>query len=229
MHSSTFQFLGLDHIAALVLTLGIALALIVNTRKIRQRPYAGRFWRYLLASFLILVGGTSWIFHAMRIGFFLPLHLCDFALVFMIWCLLRPKTPYIGELAFFWGLAASSQAILTPDLTDNFPSLDWILFFSTHCGVVLSAVYLMVRGYVSLRVISVFRAAFITLIYAGLAGVANWIWGTNFGYLAAKPDRPSILDYFGPWPYYIIGIVIFGLVVFFLCYALSRLVDHLAK
>src|SRR5699024_2310306 len=43
-----------------------------------------------------------------------------------------------------------------------------------------------------------------TLVWAGIAVVANAITGANYGYLSRGPDGPSILDLLGPWPSYII-------------------------
>jgi uncharacterized membrane protein YwaF len=32
----------------------------------------------------------------------------------------------------------------------------------------------------------------------------NFLLGANYFYLMAKPINPSVLDYFGPWPIYIL-------------------------
>ena len=48
----------------------------------------------------------------------LPLHMCGFSLILTSWALMSKKQEAF-ELAFFWGIAGGSQAILTPDLTGN--------------------------------------------------------------------------------------------------------------
>jgi hypothetical integral membrane protein (TIGR02206 family) len=99
-------------------------------------------------------------------------------------------------------------------------------FFLLHLGVVLSAVYLVVRGHLVLRSASVGRAWCATNAYAVVAGILNWQLGANFGFLARKPVNPSILDYLGPWPYYILACEGIALALFGLCYGFARLVQR---
>lgn len=225
---TSFQPFGADHQAVLGLISGVGLALLVGARWMRRVKEGDRLIRYLLALILVGVGFGSWVFDATKGFIRLPFHLCDLTLVLVVWALLRPSNSFVGQLAFLWALAGSTQAILTPDLSDEFPSYQWFRFFLMHCGAVLSALYLKAQGYIRLSLISVWRVWLLTNAYAAAAGLVNWFLGTNFGYLARKPEQPSVLDYLGPWPYYILGGEILALVLFFCCYALSRMVDQWA-
>ena len=147
-----------------------------------------------------------------------PLQLCDLALFLTVWALLSLK-PTVSELAYFWGLAGSLQAMLTPDLRYGFPDYWWVKFFITHCGVVLSVIYLAVTGRVRPTHQSIWKVWGLTNVYALAAGIANWAFGTNYGYLARKPVQPSLLDRCGPWPYYILAMEAVALLSFYLYYA----------
>jgi hypothetical integral membrane protein (TIGR02206 family) len=94
-----------------------------------------------------------------------------------------------------------------------------VKFFVTHCGVVLSVIYLAVTGRVAPTQRSIWRVWALTNVYAAIAGLVNWTFGTNYGYLASKPTQPSLLDYFGPWPWYILVMEAVALASFYLCYA----------
>ena len=58
------------------------------------------------------------------------------------------------------------------------------------------------------------RAWAFTLAYAALAGAVNLALRTNFLYLCRKPDVPTLLDFFGPWPVYVATIAAFALLLF---------------
>ena len=50
--------------------------------------------------------------------------------------------------------------------------------------------------------------------YAAAVGVLNAVLHTNYMYLCTKPGGGSILDFLGPWPFYLIGGAAAGLVLF---------------
>lgn len=207
---------GPDHLTVLLLTAAGVLALLVNRRRLR-RAQDERFRRGV-AIVLLVNELSAWLWAAAHGAARIPLQLCDLALfltVVALWTL----QPAMTEVAYFWGMAGSLQAILTPDLRVGFPDYWWITFFITHCGVVLSVVYLAVTGRVAPVHRSVWRIWGLTNGYAAAVGVLNWAWGTNFGYLARKPTQPSLLDYFGPWPWYILVLEAAALASFFLYHA----------
>ncbi|MFI2707570.1 hypothetical protein ACH5WX_08495, partial [Nocardioides sp. CER28] len=43
--------------------------------------------------------------------------------------------------------------------------------------------------------------------WAAVTMVFNALAGTNYGYLARKPDVSTPLDLFGPWPVYVVVLI----------------------
>jgi len=206
---------GPDHQAVLLLTVAASAALILSRQRLKGQE--DRRIRRAIAAALL---GNGLI--ALGIGVIqghprIPLQLCDLALMVTAWTLVSLNRS-VAELAYFWGLAGSVQAVLTPDLHDPFPGYWWMTFFLGHCGVVLGVVYLTVTGRVEPTLRSVWRAWLLTNLYAAVVGLVNWRFGTNYGYLAHKPMQPSLLDYLGPWPYYIVGMEIAALLSLILLY-----------
>lgn len=217
-----FAPFGPDHVAVLSLTAAAAGVLLATGRRLRAR--ADHAVRWGLG--LVLIGNEtlSWLAAAAHGQVIIPLQLCDLALVATVWALFRVGSR-AGELAYFWVLAGSTQAVLTPDLLDPFPSAGWASFFISHCGMVLGVVYLTATGRIYPTPGSIWRVWLWVNGYAAVAGLVNGIAGTNFGYLARKPSQPSLLDYFGPWPFYILAMEAMAAASFALCYvpfALTR-------
>ena len=47
------------------------------------------------------------------------------------------------------------------------------------------------------------RVFLLILAYAAMAMAVNYLLGTNYGFLAAKPEEASLLDVMPSWPWYI--------------------------
>lgn len=137
----------------------------------------------------------------------------------MAWALYQPHRPRVTEVAYCLGLAATSQALLTPDLPPVVAAYTCWKFFLTHGGVVAGAVYLAAAlGWRPERG-AVWRVWGVTNLYAAAVGLFNVVYGTNKLYLCAKPLRPSLLDWMGPWPWYILSMEALALLLFWLCTA----------
>lgn len=204
-----FFLLGPDHVMVLGITFMLSLIFILVGRHIPSKIDRG--FRYTGITALIIAGGSGWLM-ALRQGMMvIPLNLCDFALFAAIGALLTLR-PSLCQLTYFWGLAGTLQALIQPDLSEPFPEFWWFQFFATHAGVVLGAVYLAATQRVQPTWKSVAWIWLLSNTYLVIVVLVNWRYGTNFGYLADKPAHPSILDFFGPWPYYILAIEAIGVI-----------------
>jgi hypothetical integral membrane protein (TIGR02206 family) len=146
----------------------------------------------------------------------LPLHLCDLAAFIAGFALLTEKR-LLCTLTYFWGLAATIQALLTPAITVGFPHPAFVAFFVHHFSIVAAALYLpLVRGWRSGRPWwkGPLTAWLWANVYIVLAMAINAWLGTNFGFASRKPVNPSLLDHLGPWPYYLIGMQVLAVVLF---------------
>lgn len=223
MKTETFFYpFGPDHLAVLGLALTAAVLLVIARRHFTAR--FDRWTRSVLAVGLLLGAVSGWIVACLQGYLVIPLNLCDLALLAAIWALVSLQ-PWACILVYFWGLGGSIYALLTPDLATPFPGFWWFQFFMTHVGVVVSAVYLTATNRVQPTVRSLVWTWLITNGYMAIIVFINWRYGTNFGYLAEKPAHPSLLDYLGPWPYYLLAIEAIGtlsLLILYLPFAVAR-------
>lgn len=154
----------------------------------------------------------------------LPLHMCDFGALAAAFFLLRPNM-LLFELSYFWALGGGIQALLTPTLQHGFPHLDYWSYFITHGLGMLGAVYGIVAMQYRPELKSVWRAFVATLCHALLVYPINLLLNSNYLYLSHKPNTPSLMDYLGPWPWYILSLVGVALIVFFLYYSPFLIAD----
>jgi hypothetical integral membrane protein (TIGR02206 family) len=132
----------------------------------------------------------------------LPLALCDAALVVAAaacWW----RTPVLVELTWFWGLAGTLQAVVTPDLSAGFPHLVFIQYLAGHLVIVLAAVYLVVGLRIAPRRGTVVTTFAITVAYSALVGLVDALSGANYMFLRRPPGNWTLLRVLGPWPWYI--------------------------
>ncbi len=132
----------------------------------------------------------------------LPLALCDVAVIVAsaaCWW----RTPLLVELTYFWGLAGTLQAVVTPDLGAGFPHLVFFQYLVGHLGIVLAAFYLVVGLRIAPRPGSVVRTFAITIVYTAFVGVVDALGGANYMFLRSPPGNWTLLRVLGPWPWYI--------------------------
>lgn len=213
-----------EHVAAIAATALAALVLVVATRRIDDHA-ATRIARGL--AILILAGfvaehATYLARGTWTVRVNLPLHLTDAVTLVAIAALCRPRTGLLTELVYFWALSASLQALLTPDLGDTFPDVLYFTYFVVHAGAIAAAC-LLVFGMRRLpRRWAVWRVYAVTIAFAALAVLGCLTTGGNYMFLRRKPAGESLLDLFGPWPWYILGAAGLGLAMMLVLEAIAR-------
>ena len=216
-----FALFGGLHLFILFITLALPYVLSRFTYR-QDRPKLAQWLAGALAAVLIAnrCMAITWGYHEGRITGWadaLPMHLCDWAscavIIALIW---RGQLAY--ELAYLWGLSGTFQAVLTPDLTEAFPNPFFIGFFVDHCGIIVSVLFLTWGLAMRPKPGAVGRAWAWSQVYLICAALVDWTLGVNYGYLRAKPTHGSLLDYFGPWPWYILTLELMALIFFTVFY-----------
>ena len=146
---------------------------------------------------------------------FLPLHLCDFAIFLAAFALLTRHRTAV-ELLWFWALTGTLLAVVTPAVSGSFPDWRWVLYFAMHGGVIAAAAVLVLGCGIRPRPGAPWRAFGWTAAYAAAVAIVDFATGANFLWLRAKPPQPTLLDWLGPWPVYILAAGGIGLAGFVL-------------
>ena len=226
-----FDIFGPAHLGALAATVLVA-ALVV---RIGKRPGMIVRTRSLSAfiAFVLLANEVIWHIYQINTGTWeltesLPLHLCDAAIfVSLVALLTRKQVAY--ELAYFWGLGGSVQALLTPALTEACVPYEFCRFFISHGGILVAVAYLtFVRGMRPGRR-SIRRTIGISLVYAAAVAGVNQLLSANYMYLSEKPATASILDKLGPWPWYLIPMFGIGMLMIVALYLPLYIIHRRAK
>jgi hypothetical integral membrane protein (TIGR02206 family) len=155
-----------------------------------------------------------------------PLYLCDWAAIMAVITLIYPNQ-WTYELCYFWALAGTLQALLTPDLSHGFPDPRFISFFALHGGVIASVVYMTLGLEMRPVPMSIVRALAWSTFYVAVAMATNAAFGTNFGYLRAKPAHSSLMDYMAPWPFYIVQLALLAILSCLVYYSPFFIIDRL--
>jgi uncharacterized membrane protein YwaF len=249
---------GAEHTTVLVVTAGVAAAFVIALRRTHHHPRGPLVrqvvcWTVTLAMLTAFAIGQAeqvlsgtWSLHES-----LPLHLCGFGLFITAASLVLaagnpdPVRWHTGardlrfrpldlrqrllEIAYLWGIGGTSQAILTPDVIGTFPAVSCLRYFFEHCGILVGVLVLTLGLGMRPWPGTVSRVWWLTLLLAVLVMAANALLGANYMYLCGPPANPTLYDYFGPWPWSLIPLVLVGTLILWLCYSPYWIMDLLTR
>tara|TARA_B100000029_G_scaffold451597_1_gene476279 strand:- start:104 stop:826 length:723 start_codon:yes stop_codon:yes gene_type:complete len=211
---------GADHIIGSVIFLILWIWLPLYSKENLSKNSQNRLG--IILGFIVMSNYLVWVILEIISGTFdfklhLPFHLCRFANlaipIVMIW-----KKERLFQVLYFWGMSGMLQGAITPDVTHGFPHFHYFRFFIGHNGMVLVLIYaIVVLGFrPSLK--GLFDSFIALNLFLILAAVINLVLDSNYFWICAKPPTNSLLDYLGPWPWYILIAEFVALLHYFLAF-----------
>jgi hypothetical integral membrane protein (TIGR02206 family) len=216
-----FRTFSNEHLITIAIILVLGILLLIYWKKFQKT------WIRNILIFLLLTADVSqhvWLImeHAWSVKRDLPLQLSDLASILAVVMLLT-KSKKLFQFMYFAGLSSSIQAILTPDLGNfSFPHFQYIEFFISHGGTVLACLFVAAAYQYTLTHRSLWVTVLIINVYAICVYVANTFLGSNYLYIMEKPKNASLLEYLGPWPWYLMAMELVMVFSFYLLYWIHR-------
>ncbi len=227
-----FHALGPAHLTILALTfiLPFLLAAVVRRSQVRL------FERVIAVSLSLLLVGNyiAYVifvrkFHEARWYELLPLQLCDWAMIVIIIALVTGRRRWF-EVAYFWGIGGTLQALLTPNLPFGWPDLRFISFFVAHSAIVVGIIFMMLVQRYRPYPISILRTILWTELYFLVGFVADNLTGLNYGFLLHKPEAFSLLSFLSDWrPLYLVQFHGLAWIFFSVLYLPFFIYDHFRR
>ena len=212
------------HLVAMALTVAVPILLSGIARKAPSEATAKTIGN-CLAGVLLINEVTHWGYRIAGFGLdqfvqsHLPLHACGIAVLATAATLIS-GSQRTYEIAYFWGLAGASNAVITPDgLELAFPGYRFFQYFTAHSGIVVGVLFATWGLRMRPTLGGLFRAFVSLNLYAAATAVFNFVVGSNYLYLSQPPTGTITPFFFAPWPWYILTSEVLALAMFFVVYS----------
>src|SRR5256885_15339582 len=134
-----FHPFGPSHLAVIFLTIVLPFILAFTVRRTKSR-FLERSICFAISA-LLIINYIAYLIVARRFGITvwqraLPMQLCDWAMFVIIVALWTGNRRWL-EIAYFWGIGGTLQAIISPNLRYGFSDLRFISFFVAHSGIII--------------------------------------------------------------------------------------------
>lgn len=211
---------SLEHLVPIVIAIIFTLIVIINARR-TQNPFN---YNQLFQLVGVAISATVIGFHSYRALFFeynfsedLPLYLCSLVAI-LIPIYTYSRHYWMFEILLFWIIAGTLNAVITPDISEGFPSLDYFRYWIVHLGLLFVIFYSIFVLKMRPAFKSILKSFLALQLYVVVMLIVNYYLNANYFYLNEKPKSASLLDYFGDWPYYIVVVQIIIIPLFILIY-----------
>lgn len=192
-----FQPYGLPHLTVIFLTIVVPFVLAAMVR----RTKSSRLEKGIIAvlSAVLILNYIVYLIFVRTQGVvdwrqMLPMQMCDWGMVVVIVAMWTGSQRWF-EVAYFWGIGGTLQAVLTPNLRYGFPDWRFISFFTSHCAIIVGVVFLMLTRRYRPYPMSIVRVWLWSEFYFVVTMIVDQLTGFNYGFLLHKPEAFSILSF----------------------------------
>ena len=144
----------------------------------------------------------------------LPLQVCGVATLLTA-AVLVVRNQKMYEIAYFWGLVGTSNAVITPSVEAGFPDYRFFQYFTAHSGIVVGVLYATLGLRMRPTLAGLWRAFIAVNVFAVAVGAINVALDSNYMFLCEPPPDTASPFFFAPWPWYIPIIDAIALALFF--------------
>lgn len=222
---SQFVMFSLVHLSVLSFIVIIVILLFMQRKRLRECVHRlNMAERYFALSLLAMdISYHIWLISTGRWGLddSLPLELCSISLFVSI-VLLLTGNRHLIDFVIFAGIGGALQAMATPVLDMNFPHFRFFHFFYTHAGIIVTGLYFVwVKGYEP-TFKGVMKTMLIINAIVPFILAVNWLFDGNYMFLRMKPHNGSLLDFLGPYPWYILSLEAVAFIIFSVIWLVLR-------
>lgn len=219
--TDTFSLFSFTHWSTLFVMFLIIVSIYIFRKTLRN---AGINLTARLVLAVMMVGSEIslhiwlWNINEWTIQYSLPFHLSSISILLSA-VLAVTKSYSLFEFTYFAGVGSALQAMLTPDISAyTFPHFRYVHFFISHGGIVVVNLFIVFVEKYRPTLKSLWKAFLYLNIYTVFIFLLNYFIKGNYMYISEKPVNPSLLDYLGPWPYYILPLELITLLTFLILY-----------
>ncbi len=217
-YNKDFILFGTQHIGVMLMTVLLCIAVPLPAR--RYLDERQKLWFSRIMAVTISFWALAYVLIKLWLGDFdyqadLPFDICNLTALMLPFLMWTPSYR-VHEVLYFWILAGTVQAILTPHLFNGFPNFIFIKYWVVHSGLVIYAVYVTRVFEFRPTLRSIGKAFLMLQAYIAFIVIVNLLLGSNYVYVLGKPPTASALDYLGPWPWYLLVVEGLALLLFLL-------------
>lgn len=218
--TNDFLLFGHHHLLVVFLTIVLAILLPIYAKRnlrLGQQIQFSRGMAIVISFWAIFYMAMQFLLGDFDYKRDLPFDICNLTALLLPFLMWKP-TQRVNEILYFWILAGTTQAIITPDLPNGFPHFIFFKYWFIHSGLVIFIIYTTYVFELRPTLRSIWRAFLALQLYILCVIGINLLIGSNYVYVLRKPTVPSALDYMGPWPWYILVGEFVAVFLFFLTY-----------